>query len=136
MSPRPLDGPPALVVDTTDPTPAYEQLRRQLEQAIRSGAVAPGHRLPPIRQLARDLGLAAGTVSRTYHELELAGLVTGARGGGTRVRDGVTAVAAQQLRAGLDRSAADLVRQARLVGADDQAVLDAVARALRDGRGG
>lgn len=135
MNRRPGGGPPALTVDTGDPTPPYEQLRRQLEQAVRSGAVRAGHRLPPIRQLARDLGLASGTVARSYRELEAAGLVTGARGGGTRVRDGVATAGAQQRQEGLDRLATDLVRQARLVGADDRTVLDAVARALgaRDG---
>jgi DNA-binding transcriptional regulator YhcF (GntR family) len=74
-----------LVVSTTDPTPPYEQLRRQLADLIESGSLAIGDRLPPLRQLAGDLGLAVGTVARTYRELESAGLIVSRRGGGTRV---------------------------------------------------
>jgi len=58
-----------VTVDVLDPTPPYEQLRRQLADLIGSGVLTPGDRLPPVRQLAADLGLAAGTVARTYREL-------------------------------------------------------------------
>src|SRR5262245_66530173 len=51
---------PALVVVTDDPTPPYEQLRRQLIELIQYGVLVPGERLPPLRQLAADLGLAVG----------------------------------------------------------------------------
>ena len=74
-----------VTVDVLDPTPPYEQLRRQLADLIGSGVLSPGDRLPPVRQLAADLGLAAGTVARTYRELEQAGYVRSRRGGGTRV---------------------------------------------------
>ena len=76
---------PLLTVDTSNPTPPYEQLRRQLAELIQSAALAPGDRLPPLRQLAADLGLAVGTVARAYRELESAGLISSRRGGGTRV---------------------------------------------------
>ena len=83
-----MNGPPPLLrVDTGDPTPPYEQLRRQLAGLIGSGTLAPGDRLPPLRQLAADLGLAVGTVARAYRELELAGLVEKRRTAGTYVSD-------------------------------------------------
>ena len=75
----------ALRVDPADPTPAYEQLRRQLAGLIRTGSVAVGTRLPTVRQLAHDLGLAPGTVMRTYRELETDGLIASRRGQGTVV---------------------------------------------------
>lgn len=75
----------ALRLDLEDPTPPYEQLRRQLVDLIEAGALAEGERLPPLRQLARDLGVAVGTVGRTYAELEAGGLVVSRRGAGTRV---------------------------------------------------
>ena len=64
-----------VAVDVLDPTPPYEQLRRQLADLIGSGVLTPGDRLPPVRQLAADLGLATGTVARTYRELENDGVV-------------------------------------------------------------
>lgn len=86
----------AVTVDVLDPTPPYEQLRRQLADLIGSGVLAPGDRLPPVRQLAADLGLAAGTVARTYRELEQAGYVRSRRGGGTRVAPAPPAAATPQ----------------------------------------
>lgn len=74
-----------LTLNPDDPTPPYEQLRRQLADLITAGQLSPGDRLPPLRQLAGDLGLAVGTVARTYRELEQEGRLTSRRGGGTRV---------------------------------------------------
>lgn len=73
------------LVDLSDPTPPYEQLRRAILAQIASGSLRPGDRLPSIRALARDLGLAAGTVARAVKELEQAGTLVTRRGAGTRV---------------------------------------------------
>ncbi len=77
-----------LDVDTASPVPAYEQLRSQLAGLIASGQLPVGHRLPTIRQLSADLGLAPGTVARVYHELETEGFVS------SRVRHGTVVLAA------------------------------------------
>ncbi|MGJ7440762.1 GntR family transcriptional regulator [Aquipuribacter sp. MA13-6] len=128
-----MSGDLQLTVDLTDPTPPYEQLRRQLDQAVRHGALPGGHRLPPIRQLARDLGLAVGTVARAYRELEAAGLVSGSRGGGTRVLPAAAGAPAdvdvrrRDAVAGLARR---YVADGRLTGAPDVDLLDAVRAAL------
>ena len=53
----------------------FEQLRRQIISAIDAGRMAPGVRLPSVRQLASDLDLAPNTVAKTIRELELAGYV-------------------------------------------------------------
>lgn len=79
----------AVEVDTSDPTPPFEQLRRQIEAAIVAGKVAPGARLPTVRQLAADLGVAPGTVMRAYKELDAQGLIASRRGGGSVVAEGV-----------------------------------------------
>ena len=119
-----------LRVTTTDPTPPYEQLRRQFVELIQSGVLASGDRLPPLRQLASDLGLAVGTVARTYRELEAAGLVASRRGGGTRVSATPrTATAAQRERT-LREHAEAFVRQARLIGASDEDVRSALSAVL------
>jgi DNA-binding transcriptional regulator YhcF (GntR family) len=124
-----MSGLPELVVVTADPTPPYEQLRRQLAGLIRSGALAAESRLPPLRQLAGDLGLAVGTVARTYRELESDGLIVSRRGGGTRVASppGVAPVDRADLLLG---AAVDFVRRARAAGADPAEIAAAVRRAL------
>lgn len=75
-----------IIVDEADPTPAFEQIRVQLAGLIRLGSLRSGERLPSVRQLAKDLRLAPGTVARAYAGLEADGLIDTARGGGTRVR--------------------------------------------------
>lgn len=55
--------------------PPYEQLRAQIATLAASGVLRGGDRIPTIRQLAGDLGLAAGTVARAYTELEVSGVL-------------------------------------------------------------
>lgn len=64
-----------LSVDPDSPVPPYEQIRSQIASMVATGMLADGSRLPPIRQLADDLGLADGTVARAYRELEDAGVI-------------------------------------------------------------
>jgi len=59
-----------LTIDPGSATPPYEQVRAQVIEAVRSGALVPGTRLPTVRALADKLGLAANTVARAYRELE------------------------------------------------------------------
>ena len=126
---------PSLRVVTTDPTPPYEQLRRQLVELIQSGVLVPGDRLPPLRQLASDLGLAVGTVARTYRELESGGLVVSRRGGGTRVQRGIAGRSEAQRRQALRELAASYVQQARLIGFDDDDARTALADAMKAAAG-
>ncbi|MET3949365.1 GntR family transcriptional regulator [Arthrobacter sp. UYEF36] len=72
-------------VDLGSATPPYEQIRAQISSLIALGALAPGTRLPTVRSLAADLGIAAGTVARAYRELEQAGLIDTRRRNGTVV---------------------------------------------------
>ena len=90
-------------LDDTSPVPPYEQIRAQVAAMIGSGALPPGTRLPPIRQLAGDLGLAVNTVARAYRELEAGNLVT------SRVRTG-TVVAPRSPQQPDERTAADTRR--------------------------
>ena len=64
-----------LRVDGTSRTPPFEQLRTTVIDAARDGRLAPGTRLPTVRDLAARLGLAVNTVARAYRELETAGIV-------------------------------------------------------------
>lgn len=119
-----------LTVAADDATPPYEQLRRQFAQLIGSGILQPGERLPPVRQLAGDLGLAAGTVARTYRELEAAGLIRTRRGGGTRVADRPPTMSEDRRTQLLSEYASAYVGQALLVAAGDHAIVEAVQHAL------
>lgn len=106
-----------LDVDLTSPVPPYEQVRGQLATLIGAGQLPAGHRLPSIRQLASDLGLAPGTIGRVYRELEAEGLVA------SRVRTGTVVqprrrTPAVVTREQLDDAARGYAAAARRLGTD------------------
>jgi DNA-binding transcriptional regulator YhcF (GntR family) len=113
-------------VDTTSPVPPYEQVRIQVADLILGGHLVEGDRMPAVRQLAADLGLATGTVARAYRELESVGLVHSRRGAGTRVAPGHAPAPDPEL----VRAARVFVATGRELGADDAQLLTAVRVAL------
>nr|WP_293697380.1 GntR family transcriptional regulator [uncultured Agrococcus sp.] len=62
-----------------------EQIYNQVRGLISTGRLLADERLPSVRQLASDLGVAPGTVARAYRALEADGLVKSRTGAGTRV---------------------------------------------------
>ncbi len=76
-----------ITLDDGTNLPPYEQVRATLAARISDGSLAAGTRLPTVRALAGELGLAAGTVARAYRELEEAGLVVTRGRAGTVVSD-------------------------------------------------
>jgi DNA-binding transcriptional regulator YhcF (GntR family) len=80
-----------VVLDLGSSVPPFRQVREQITAAIESGSLRPAVRLPTVRELAADLGLAVNTVARSYRELELAGLVETRGRHGTFVSSGTSA---------------------------------------------
>jgi DNA-binding transcriptional regulator YhcF (GntR family) len=74
-----------LTVDPASPVPLGEQVRRGIRRAIAEGELRVGDPLPPVRQLAGDVGVNLNTIARAYRELEREGLLRTARGRGTVV---------------------------------------------------
>ncbi|MFJ7208634.1 GntR family transcriptional regulator [Streptomyces sp. NPDC098789] len=103
----------------------YEQLRAQISRQARSGRLPAGFKLPTVRGLAEELGLAANTVAKAYRALEADGVIEtrGRNGtfiaaeGGTADREAATAAQAYAERAhrlGLTREAAEAAAAAAL----------------------
>ena len=78
-----------LTIDAETATAPFEQVRTQIATAVAAGRLSAGTRLPTVRQLAADLGLAANTVARAYRELEADAVVTTHGRRGTFVRSEV-----------------------------------------------
>ncbi|CAN5162883.1 GntR family transcriptional regulator [soil metagenome] len=112
-------------IDPESSTPPYEQVRLQLLEQVTSGTLAPGTKLPTVRGLADELGIAANTVARAYRELETDHVIE------TRGRIGSFVAASEDptLRAAQDaaRAYADRLRH---LGLTDAAALDLVRAAL------
>ncbi|WHP18468.1 GntR family transcriptional regulator [Cellulomonas sp. ES6] len=133
-----------LRVDVSAATPVYEQIRAQVAGLVALGTLTPGERLPASRDLARDLGIAVGTVQRAYRELEAAGVVTSRRRVGTVVAGPEAGTAPAHRRDAADgRDGAHgtptllddvraLVRRARAEGLTDGALLTLVRGAQVD----
>jgi GntR family transcriptional regulator len=75
-----------IVVHTSAPEPVYEQIVRQIHDAVKSGRLRPDAPLPTVRQLAGDLRLNRNTVARAYKILEDQGVILTAGRKGTFVR--------------------------------------------------
>ena len=115
-------------VDTTSAVPVFEQLRTQITRLIASGHLRPGTKLPPIRQLAADLGLARGTVNKVYDRLASDGLIETAGRHGTIVLDTPNLVTTTS---DLDAAADTLALVTRQLGLDDTHAHHALDHALR-----
>ncbi len=106
--------------------PPYEQIRSQIATMAASGVLPEGTRLPAIRQLASDLGLAGGTVARAYRELEQAGIITTRGRHGTFVEKTVTSADNGEL----DAAAQLFAIRALQLGVKPSRAFDSVRRAL------
>ena len=114
-----------IVIDTASPMPPYEQLRAQLARQIQDRSLAVGTRLPTIRRLAADLGLAVNTVGRAYRELEEAGLIE------TRGRAGsFVSAAGEQALEQAHRAARDYASVIASVGIDAPEAIRIIEAAL------
>jgi DNA-binding transcriptional regulator YhcF (GntR family) len=114
-----------LSVDPRSATPPYEQVRVQIIELVRAGELAPGTRLPTVRRLAGDLGIAPNTVARAYRELESAAVLE------TRGRQGTfVAVDAEVATSEAATEAARFAERVRQLGVAPDEGLRLAARAL------
>lgn len=74
-----------IVINTRDPKPIYEQITDNLRRLIISGGIAPGEKLPSVRELAARLAINPNTIQRAYRELEMQGWIASVPGKGSFV---------------------------------------------------
>ncbi|MFN8194155.1 MAG: GntR family transcriptional regulator [Nocardioidaceae bacterium] len=115
-------------IDDTDPTPPFDQVKRQITDAVAAGDLEPGVKLPTVRRLAEQLGLAPNTVARAYRELEASGVVD------TRGRAG-TFVSGDDVSRAARQAATDFVDRIRALGVSHDDALALVERSLRVSEG-
>src|SRR3981189_3047449 len=112
-------------MDNTSPIPPYEQVRSSLAGPINDRPPPVGTKLPTVRKLAADLGIAPNTIARAYRELEEAGLIE------TRGRAGsFVGASGDQGRKRAQEAAAEYATTTRGLGLDPREALAIVAAAL------
>jgi DNA-binding transcriptional regulator YhcF (GntR family) len=104
-------------VDPGLPVALGVQLRGLIEYGVACGQLMPGDRLPSVREMATEVGIAPMTVSLVYKQLQKAGLIEAQRGLGTFVSRGAAGFARPQLVA-LQRRIDELIKSAAAEGID------------------
>jgi DNA-binding transcriptional regulator YhcF (GntR family) len=125
-----------LEVDASSGTPIYEQIIARIEEAVATGQLEVGERLPPVRDLAAELDVAPGTVARAYSTLESRGVLETRGARGTRVAPR-TESSAKSDEPGMKSDALEgllrpVVVAAYHLGARADELKEALERAMRD----
>jgi GntR family transcriptional regulator len=74
-----------ITIDETDRRPIYQQVVDEIKALIAAGELQEGSSLPPVRQVASDLGVNLNTIAFAYRELQKAGLIKVRHGAGAIV---------------------------------------------------
>ncbi|GAA1887603.1 GntR family transcriptional regulator [Streptantibioticus ferralitis] len=115
-----------ITVDPESAVAPFEQVREQVAAQARGGTLPVGYRMPTVRGLAEDLGLAANTVAKAYRVLEADGVIE------TRGRHGTfIAAAGDAAQRQAAASAAEYAQRVHRLGLDRSAALAAIEDALR-----
>jgi GntR family transcriptional regulator len=118
-----------ITIDESDRRPIYRQVADEIKGLIARGELREGMALPPVRQVAHDLGVNLNTIAAAYRELQKEGLVKVRHGAGALVS--APRVAQQndnELRKSLRASLAHLV----LAGLPRTEILEIVNEEVRD----
>src|SRR5215813_7624804 len=115
-----------ITIDPNDPRPIYQQVADGIKTLIARGKLAEGTPLPPVRQVAADLGVNLNTIAAAYRELQNEGLIVTKHGSGSVVASRTTERTADELARPLRAALTDLV----LAGFSTQKILSMVMREL------
>ena len=116
-----------LTIHTTDARPIYQQVTDGIKELIARGKLAEGASLPPVRQLAADLGVNLNTIATAYRELQKDGLIRVKHGSGSVVAScTITERSQQELLRPLRTALTELV----LAGLSSSKILSMVSREL------
>jgi DNA-binding transcriptional regulator YhcF (GntR family) len=128
-----VSSPARLVIDAASFVPLTEQIRRGIRSQVANGLLGLGDRLPTVRQLARDLDLAAGTVAKAYQQLEADGVIQtrGRRGSFIATRPGTGTGTASESGDPLGEAARRYLAEALRLGVTPQAAEAAVTALAR-----
>ncbi len=85
-----------IMLNFRDSRPIYEQIKSGFRNLIATGAIAPGEKLPSVRELAVELAINPNTIQRAYRELEQEGVICSVPGKGSFASDSGDAFRAQR----------------------------------------
>lgn len=98
-----------ITIDETDRRPIYRQVADEIKGLIARGSLSEGMALPPVRQVADDLGVNLNTIAAAYRELQREGLLKVRHGSGAVVASRRVQQSDSDLRKALRASLAHMV---------------------------
>lgn len=107
-----------LHIDPAAPEPLFEQIGLRVKEAVASGLMVAGDRLPSVRELARDLAINPNTVARAYEALERDGVIVRRQGSGCFITEQASPLRDDERRKRLAEQARRLVTEAFHLGLD------------------
>lgn len=119
-----------IIVNTSAPEPVYEQIVRQIHDAVKAGRLLPDTPLPTVRQLAGDLAINRNTVARAYRILEDQGVILTAGRKGTFVRQNARHEVAKAATSRAERVMRRVVKTLLVDGLTRKQISDVFADAL------
>ena len=120
-----------LRIDPQSPEPIFEQVAFQVKTAIARGEIEGGHRLPSVRELAKELAINPNTVARAYEALARDGVIVRRQGSGCFVTGETSALRVEERKRRLDQLVGRAVTEAFHLGLDGDDVRAAIERHLR-----
>jgi GntR family transcriptional regulator len=127
------DGLPDLKIDEQSDRSIFEQIVDGVQEAVATGRLTPGERLPSVRRLADRLDVAPGTVARAYGELERRAVVVTDGARGTRVAERSATPGPAEALDGLLKPVVIAAFHMGATLSDLRAALDRVSRGILDG---
>jgi GntR family transcriptional regulator len=125
-----------ILVDFRAEEPLYLQIARQIEQLMKIGQLKPGDQLPTVREMATELRINFNTVTRAYHVLDEACLISTQRGRGTYVWDTPSEKTSQKIREeGLEAATLRYIREINQLGYSTEEVMEFLEHRLSSWEG-
>ena len=110
-------------IDPSSGTPIYRQIVDQVRQAVASGVMRPGDRLPSVREMAVELAVNPNTIAKAYQELERDGVIETPRGKGSYIADREHTLSAEERRRQFAEAVDKLVADAYRLGIDSESAV-------------
>lgn len=113
-----------VTINYRDGRPFYEQVKSDLRRLVVSGTIAPGEKLPSVRELAGQLAINPNTIQRAYRELEAEGYIVSVPGKGSFAAD--REARSDPRREELLTRLKETVRELRWLGMSEREILDEI----------
>ena len=118
-------------INASNGVPVYEQVARQIVNAIASGGLIPGQMIPSVRETAKELAINPNTVARAYRTLQDDDVLETVRGSGIAVSTGAKSKCKSMRKRAIQQRLADAIHDARQSQLSDDEIKTMIEREMK-----